>query len=65
MGLADKIMIDPPCPKCGTKLKIPLSQARAGMGTTCPSCGAKIKFKGDGGGNAMSKLEDAFKKLGK
>ncbi|WP_434043927.1 MULTISPECIES: hypothetical protein [Sorangium] len=66
MNLADEMKIEPPCPKCGKKLKIPLSKTRAGMKTTCPSCGANIAFTGKGGdaADAMNKLGKSLERLG-
>ena len=66
MGLADEMKIEPPCPKCGKKLKIALNNARAGMKTTCSSCGAEIAFAGNGGdaADAMNRLGKSLERLG-
>lgn len=61
--LADKLSV--PCPKC--KAKIPLDKAVPGTTYTCV-CGAEIKFTGDDGRKArqaLDRLDDALKKLGK
>lgn len=67
MGLADEFKVDPPCPKCGTKLDLTLREVHVGGGTTCPACGAKIEFEVQGGdpAGALDQLEDAFNRLGK
>jgi ssDNA-binding Zn-finger/Zn-ribbon topoisomerase 1 len=36
--------VDLPCPKCGHKMRIALSELQAGGMRACPSCATTIKF---------------------